>query len=65
MADKLGAVIAFKDGDETLTATKNGKTITLSVVQINDSEFVSARDLLVGFGYDVAWNGLSKSISIN
>ena len=58
-------VIAFKDGDETLTATKDGKTITLSVVQINDSEFVSARDLLVGFGYDVTWNGLSKSISIN
>jgi Predicted metal-dependent hydrolase with the TIM-barrel fold len=65
IADKLGATINYTDDDETMDVTKDGKTVKLSVVQVNDTEFVSARAILEGFGYDVTWNNLSRSISID
>ncbi|MEL7655182.1 MAG: amidohydrolase family protein [Bacillota bacterium] len=65
IADKLGASIAYQDGDSKLKLTKGTKTLTLPVSKVNGQEFVLVRAVLEGFEYSVVWNDLSRSISID
>lgn len=64
MADKLGALITYRDGDLELKMAKGDTTLTLPVIQVGDQELVSLRSILEGFGYSLVWNNLSKSVSI-
>jgi len=64
LADKLGATVAYTEGSFELTMTKDNKKLNLVVVKSGDREMVPLRDALTGFGYGVAWNDLSKSVSI-
>ena len=65
LADKLGATIAYQDGDSKLKMTKGEKTLTLPVTKSGDQELVLLRAVLEGFEYGVVWNDLSRSISID
>ncbi|HVI39198.1 MAG TPA: amidohydrolase family protein, partial [Anaerovoracaceae bacterium] len=65
IADKLGATVAYTEGDMELKLTKGDKTLTLPVIQNNNQELVSIRSVLEGFDYGLVWNDLSKSISID
>ena len=65
MAEKLGATISYKEGELELKMTKNGKTLTLPVIQAGNHELISVRSALEGFEYSLVWNDLSKSISID
>lgn len=62
MADKLGAVAAYQDGK--VTVTKENISVNLTAFPGVDGNLVPVRELLEGFGYQVVWNDLSKSISI-
>ena len=65
IADKLGASIAYQDGDSKLKITKGDKTLTLPVSKVGGQEFILVRAVLEGFEYSVVWNNLSRSISID
>ncbi len=65
LADKLGVTVDYREGSFELAMTKNGKTLNLNVIQSGNQKLVPIRDVLEGFEYGLAWNSLSKSISID
>jgi predicted amidohydrolase YtcJ len=64
LADKIEAAVPYKEGDMELRLTKDNKTLTLPVLTSEGKALVSVRSVLEGFDYSLAWNNLSKSISI-
>lgn len=65
LADKLGATVNYKEGSFELAMTRDGKTLSLTVIQVDNQELVPLRDVLEGFEYGLIWNNLSKSVSID
>lgn len=65
LADKLGAAVSHTDGSSELAMTRDGKTLNLPVILSGGQALVPVRQALEGFGYSVAWNDLSKSVSVN